>query len=67
MGLRETHVFVLFLRTVPGFPAGFDGIANFMRLSAKKAAHVGIGECRVAGNPARHPLGWPVNLIALCA
>jgi hypothetical protein len=67
MGLRETHAFVLLHRTVPGFPAGFDGSANFMRLSIKKAALAGIGECRVAGNPARHPLGWPVNLIALCA
>ncbi|MEA2257198.1 MAG: hypothetical protein QOJ51_23, partial [Acidobacteriaceae bacterium] len=44
MGLRETHAFVLLHRTVLGFPAGFDGSANFMRLSVKKAALVEIGE-----------------------
>jgi hypothetical protein len=26
-------------------------LANFMRLSLLKAAHVAAGECRVAGNP----------------
>jgi hypothetical protein len=26
-------------------------LANFMRLSLLKAAHAGVGECRVAGNP----------------
>jgi hypothetical protein len=56
-----------FIGRFPDFLPGFMAVANFMRLSVKKAAHVGIGECRVAGNPARHPLGWPVNLIALCA
>jgi hypothetical protein len=28
-------------------------LANFMRLSLTKAAHVDVGECRVAGNPVR--------------
>jgi hypothetical protein len=26
-------------------------LANFMRLSLLKAAHAGVGECHVAGNP----------------
>jgi hypothetical protein len=26
-------------------------LANFMRLSLTKAAHVDVGECSVAGNP----------------
>jgi hypothetical protein len=56
-----------FIGRFPDFLLSLMGVADFMRLSVKKAAHVGIGECGVAGNPgARHPLGWPVNLIALC-
>jgi hypothetical protein len=40
-----------FIGRFPDFLLGWMGVAEFMRLSVKKAAHVGIGECRVAGNP----------------
>ena len=35
----------------PDFLLGLVALANFMRLSLRKAARVGAGEGRVAGNP----------------
>jgi hypothetical protein len=35
----------------PDFLLRLEALANFMRLSLLKAAHVVAGECRVAGNP----------------
>jgi hypothetical protein len=35
----------------PDFLLRLVAAANFMRLSLTKAAHVDVGECRVAGNP----------------
>jgi hypothetical protein len=35
----------------PDFLSNFLALANFMRLSLLKAAHVAAGECSVAGNP----------------
>jgi hypothetical protein len=35
----------------PDFLLRLVVLANFMRLSLLKAAHVAAGECRVAGNP----------------
>jgi hypothetical protein len=35
----------------PGFLWRLVALANFMRLSLLKAAHVAAGECRAAGNP----------------
>ena len=35
----------------PDFLLRSVALASFMRLSLLKAAHVGAGECRVAGNP----------------
>jgi hypothetical protein len=35
----------------PDFLSRFVALANFMRLSLRKAAHVDAGEGRVAGNP----------------
>jgi hypothetical protein len=35
----------------PDFLSNLVALANFMRLSLPKAAHVATGQCRVAGNP----------------
>jgi hypothetical protein len=35
----------------PDFLLRLVALANFMRLSLLKAAHVGVGECNVTGNP----------------
>jgi hypothetical protein len=35
----------------PDFLSRLKALANVMRLSLLKAAHAGVGECRVAGNP----------------
>jgi hypothetical protein len=37
----------------PDFLLILVALANFMRLSLMKAAHVDLGECSVAGNPLR--------------
>jgi hypothetical protein len=37
----------------PDFLLILVALANFMRLSLMKAAHVDLGECSVAGNPVR--------------
>jgi hypothetical protein len=41
----------------PGFPVELGALANFMRLSLRKAAPAATGECRVAGNPGYAPVG----------
>jgi hypothetical protein len=35
----------------PGFPVDIGGFDELHALSLTKAAHVDVGECRVAGNP----------------
>ncbi len=35
----------------PDFLSRLVALANFMRLSLRKAAHVAAGACRAAGNP----------------
>jgi hypothetical protein len=35
----------------PGFLLSLGAFADFMRLSLLKAAHAGVGECSVTGNP----------------
>jgi hypothetical protein len=42
-----------FLSPTPDFLSNLVALANFMRLSLLKAAHVVAGECHVAGNPVR--------------
>jgi hypothetical protein len=37
----------------PDFLSSLVALTNLMRLSLLKAAHVGVGECHVAGNPGR--------------
>jgi hypothetical protein len=41
----------------PDFLSRLVALANFMRLSLLKAAHVAAGEYRVAGNPGALRLG----------
>jgi hypothetical protein len=35
----------------PDFLSSLVALASFMRLSLMKAAHAGVGECSVTGNP----------------
>ena len=35
----------------PGFPVEVGGVGEFHAAFLLKAAHVGVGECRVVGNP----------------
>jgi hypothetical protein len=37
----------------PDFLLSLVALANLMRLSLLKAAHVDVGECHIAGNPGR--------------
>jgi len=42
----------------PDFLSRLEALANFMRLSLLKAAHAGVAECSVAGNPGTLRSGW---------
>ena len=48
----------------PDFLWRLLALADFMRLSLLKAAHVVVGECRVAGNPGRPPFSAHVRSTA---
>jgi hypothetical protein len=41
----------------PDFLSSLVALANFMRLSLLKAAHAGVGECSITGNPGALPSG----------
>jgi hypothetical protein len=47
---------------LPDFLSSLVALANLMRLSLLKAAHVDVGECHVAGNPGRPSFSAQVRL-----
>ena len=50
LGFKKISYFFK-LRILTKVLSSLEPLASFMRLSLPKAAHTGVGECRVAGNP----------------